>query len=437
LAAVAALRQYLVVWRVPGAPTLLVGGIVARLGVGMTPLALLLLARDVTGRYALAGVVGAAYALAGAAVGPVAGRLADRIGPIPVLLATGVAHPVGLAAVVLASRLDHGQFVALLVTSAFAGATFPPSTAALRGAWNALTAPGTGREYLRSTALAAETALFEIVFVVGPALVAIFLILAAPSAAIVGAAVVTLVGTVVVARGQAMRGLVRHARHAVGSGLGPLRIPGFPALLVCVAGIGTAFGAMGVVVPAHASAYAPGNDPDAVAGILLAVWCVGSTSGGLWFGTRRPAALPARQFARWLTLFAASLAAYAAIPNAYGLAAALLVGGTAIAPALTVENLLVGRIVPGGMLNEAYTWVVTVSVGTSAAGGAIAGVIVDQPGGVPWGFLFAAAAVAVAAAVAARPSARLARASAAPDLASAPDLVDHEISTGEPDISLR
>jgi MFS family permease len=416
---VAALRPYLVIWRVPGAPILFVGGIVARLGIGMTPLALLLLAHDVTGRYSLAGVVGASYALAGAAVGPVAGRLADRIGPIPVLLVTGVAHPIGLAAVLLASRLDHGQFAALLVTSAFAGATYPPTTATLRSAWNALTASGTGREHLRNTALAAETALFEIVFVVGPALVAAFLVFTTPSAAIAGAAVFTLVGTVAVARGQAMRGLVRHASHAVGSGLGPLRVPGFPALLVCVAGLGTAFGAMGVVVPAHATASAPGDNPNAVAGVLLAVWCVGSVSGGLWFGTRRPAAVPARQFARLLAVFAASLAAYAAIPNAYGLAVALLIGGMPMAPTITVGTLLIGRIVPGGMLNEAYTWATTISVGASAAGGSIAGVIVDQPGGVPWGFLFAAAAVAVGAGVAALPSAALTCASAPASAGSA------------------
>lgn len=428
----AALRQYAVVWRIPGAPVLLVGGIVARLGIGMTPLALLLLARDVTGRYALAGVVGAAYALAGAVLGPVTGRIADRIGPVPVLLVTGVVHPVGLAAVLLASRLDQGQFVALLATSAFAGATFPPSTAALRGAWTRLTAPGTGREHLRATALAAETALFEIVFVVGPALVALFLLLAAPSAAIAGAGVVTLVGTLAVARGRGMRDLVRQPSHTAGTGLGPLRVRGFPALLVCVAGVGLAFGAVGVVVPAHASAYAPGGDPDAIAGVLLALWCVGSTGGGLWFGTRPPAAAPARQFARLLAVFATSLAALAAIPNSYGLGVALMLGGVAIAPALTVENLLVGRIVPAGMLNEAYTWVVTTSVAASAAGGAVAGVIVDQPGGVPWGFVFAAATVGLAALVAAPSSAPLARA-AAPPQPSAPS-VDHEESNSKADI---
>ena len=38
----AALRQYLGVWRIPGAPMLLIFGVIGRLGIGMTPLALLL-----------------------------------------------------------------------------------------------------------------------------------------------------------------------------------------------------------------------------------------------------------------------------------------------------------------------------------------------------------------------------------------------------------
>jgi hypothetical protein len=64
------------------------------------------------------------------------------------------------------------------------------------------------------------------------------------------------------------------------------------------------------------------------------------------------------------------------------------------------------------MLNEAYTWVVTVAVAASAVGGSVAGVIVDRPGGVPWAFLFAGAAVGAAAAVAALPAGSIARADA-------------------------
>ncbi|HET9516396.1 MAG TPA: MFS transporter, partial [Actinoplanes sp.] len=69
----AALRQYVGVWRMPGGPTLLIVGVLARLGIGMTPLALLLLVKETTDRYAAAGLAGAIYALAGAALSPVAG----------------------------------------------------------------------------------------------------------------------------------------------------------------------------------------------------------------------------------------------------------------------------------------------------------------------------------------------------------------------------
>lgn len=405
-----ALRQYLQVWRIPGAPRLLVAGIVGRLGIGMTPLALLLVVEQVTGRYALAALAGGMYALAGAALSPIAGRIADRIGPSPVLLVTAVAHPVALIGLLLASRAGSGALVVILGASALAGATFPPLTAAIRGAWTDLTDPASGRYALRNTALAAETSLFELVFVVGPSLVAAFVLFADATAAMLGAAVVTLVGTVVVALGRVMRGWRPHPRHAQARGLGPLRIGGFPALLLCVAGLGLGFGSVGVAVPAYASAHGVGN-PESVAGLLLAAWGVGSAIGGFWFGTRRPAPNAARQFARLLGMLAGTFAVFAVMPNPVALGVALVIGGAAIAPALTVENTMVGRIAPASMLNEAYTWLVTVSVAASAGGGAVAGVLIDQAG-VPWAFLFGAAAVASAAIVAALPTGSIARAEA-------------------------
>ncbi|RKN13249.1 MFS transporter [Micromonospora musae] len=407
-----ALRQYLGVWRIPGAPMLLITGIIGRLGIGMTPLALLLVVEQVTGRYSLAAVAGGIYAVAGAALSPVAGRIADRIGPSPVLLTTAVAHPLALIGLLLASRSGADGLVAIYLTAGVAGATYPPLTAAIRGAWNDLTAPASGRYHLRNTALAAETSLFEIVFVLGPLLVAGFVLVADATAALVGAAVVTLAGTTAVALGRVMRGWRPHPREHHARGLGPLRLAGFPALLVCVASLGIAFGAAGVIVPAFAGNYRPA-DAESLAGVLLAVWGIGSAVGGFWFGVRKPALNMTRQFAVLLAALAGSFAVFAVMPTPLALGIALVVGGATIAPALTLENTLVGRIAPAGMLNEAYTWVVTMSVAASAAGGAVAGLIVDHAGGVPWAFLFAGASVAVGAGVAALPAGPIRRAETA------------------------
>jgi MFS family permease len=405
---VTALRQYLGVWQMPGGRVLLIVGILARLGIGMTPLALLLLVQQTTGHYASAGVAGGVYALAGAVVSPVAGRIADRIGPSPVLLATAVLHPLALVGLLVASRGGEAALPLIFAASALAGATYPPLTAAIRRAWTDATEAGTGRHQLRAAAMAAETSLFELVFVLGPMLVAAFVVITHdPASALISAAVATFAGTIWIARLPIMRHWRRHDTDEAARGLGPLRVGGFPALLACVGALGTAFGAAGVIVPAYAGQHGGG---DSLGGVLLGVWGAGSAIGGILFGTRRPAMALPRQFAWLLAAVSASFLVLAAMPNPWALGAALVIGGATIAPALTVETNLVGRIAPAAMLNEAYTWVVTVSVAGSAAGGAIAGSIVDQPGGLPWAFVFAASVLVVAALVAAIPAGSMARA---------------------------
>jgi MFS family permease len=406
---VASLRHYLAVWRIPGAPLLLVPGVLARLGIGMTPLALLLLVQQSTGRYGPAALTSAGFALAGAVASPVAGRLADRYGPAPLLLITGVAHPLALAALVLAA-VGHRPLGLIIGAAVVAGAVYPPLTAAIRGAWSVLTDPVSGRYHLRNAALAAETSLFEIVFVIGPLAVALFMALASPAAAILGAAVITLLGTVTVARGRVMRTFQPHPSHARTRGLGPLRVSGFPALLACAAGVGIAFGVCAVAVPAYATGYTRHN-PEGLAGLLLGVWGVGSVLGGVFFGTRQPSMPLARQFAWLLAALAGTLAIFAVMPNPTALGIALVLGGAAIAPALTVENSLVVRVTPGSMVNEGYTWMVTTSVAASALGGALAGIIVDRTSA-GWAFVLAAAAVGLSAVITGRGRGSIARADA-------------------------
>ncbi|WP_328491868.1 MFS transporter [Streptomyces sp. NBC_00414] len=405
-----ALGRYAEIRKIPGLASLLVAGAVARLGSGMTPLALLLLllAERATGRYAYASLAVGLYALAGVSVSPVIGRLADRLGPSPVLLVAAVAHATALAGLVLAA--DGGSALSLIcATAAAAGATYPPLTPAVRGACDRLTEPSTGSGGLRGTVLAADTALYEFVFVIGPLLVGLSGIVATPAAAIAAAAGVTPAGTVAVACGTVMRARRPRPSHVRTNGLGPLRLSGFTVLLGCVGALGAGFGAVSVAVPSYATEQS-GHDSAALAGLLLGVWGLGSALGGLWYGARPPRSPLSRQLAWLLGCVAVSLAALAVMPGPAALGAALALGGGVIAPSLTVYISLVGRIVPPGMLTEAHTWIAAVPVAANAVGGAVAGTVVDRPGGVTWAFVMAGTIVAVAAMTTAWPSGPITRA---------------------------
>jgi MFS family permease len=395
-----ALRRYAAVWRVPGAPVLLVFGLIARLGVSMTPLGLLLLVQQATGRYAPAALAGAAYTLCFAMCSPIAGRIADRVGPSPVLLVGVLIHPIGLVVLILAARGE--SLPGIVAAASVSGATYPPLVAVLRGAWSRLTEPDGERAELRGPALAAETALYQCVFIVGPLLVSALVTIGSPSLVIGTSAAITVLGTIVLARGHALRGWRSHASVTRAGGLGPLRNRGLPAILICSAGLGLAFGAITVALPAFATAHGSGSG--ALAGVLFAALSAGSALGGIWFGARPPQVPLPRQFTVLLAILAVSYVVYAFMPQPVALAIALFFGGAVVAPVLTVESALVGHITTPHVRNEAYTWVLTVEVAAAAVGLQVSGLIVDLPGGVPWSFLPATVAVGLAALVAALPA---------------------------------
>jgi MFS family permease len=195
-----------------------------------------------------------------------------------------------------------------------------------------------------------------------------------------------------------------------------LRVSGFGPLLVCSAGLGLSFGASSVAVPAYALERV-GSGADSVAAVLLGIWGIGSAVGGVWFGARRPSPQPVRQFAWLLLTVGANLAVLALMPTVTWLGVALVLGGVTIAPAIILANALVGRIIPASMHNEAYTWLITLTIAGSAAGSAVTGLFADR-GWLTGAFVFAGASSAAMAAVAAWPSGSLSRAVGRPTATS-------------------
>ena len=379
------MRSYLSVWRLPSAPVLLVAGFAGRLPSAMVPLALLLMVQQQTGSYAVAGLASATYGLAMAGMAPVLGRLADRRTPRPVLLAQTAAYPLLLTLLVVAV-LGSAPAVAIVAASAAAGAGTPLVSGTVRALWSRVD------PRVRGTAYALDATATELVFVAGPTLVAALAVLAAPGWALAVAGALAVTGALGIAASGAMRGWVSVPVAHRDSPLATVLAPGMPRVLLSGSALMLGFGALEVAVPAFADAIgSPG-----LSGVLLALWSLGSVAGGLWFGARVVSASLPRQY-RWLLLgVTIGLAPLAAASDPWVLGALLFLGGTAIAPTLTVQNSLVGAIAPVHATTEAFTWLSTMATGASAVGAALGGALIESRAGVSGSLLLAVAGAALA-----------------------------------------
>ena len=133
-----------------------------------------------------------------------------------------------------------------------------------------------------------------------------------------------------------------------------------------------------------------------MSGVLLAVWSLGSVAGGLWFGARVVSASLPRQYRWGLLGVTIGLVPLAAVSSPLVLGALLFLGGTAIAPTLTVQSSLVGVIAPASATTEAFTWLSTIATGASALGAAFGGALIDGPSGVTGSLVLAVAGAALA-----------------------------------------
>ena len=362
----------------PDVAALWVASTIARLPIGINGLAIVLAMRHETGSFAAAGGAAGAYALTLGVSSPVQGRLLDRLGPRRVLPPMVGAH--ALVLVVFVALLGHAPTAVLIVLAGVMGLGLPPWSSILRAMWPRLLVD----DELVTTAFALDAAIVELVFVLGPLLVAVAVSVASARLALLLSAALALVGTAMLLGSAA----VRAWESELGGGrdvFGALRSRGLLTVVIATLPIGFGLGAIEIALPAFATAHGtPGR-----AGLFIAVWAVGSGTGAILFGARIWHGPLAR---RWLTcsaLLGGALLLPLAAPTALVLLVVLLPTGAFIGPTITSGSQLMGRLAPPGMSTEAYAWNTTAIVVGAAAGSAIAGALVQASG---WQAAVAAAA---------------------------------------------
>jgi len=361
--------RYRVLFTLPGFSLLLVSSVLGRLPSGMFSLAILLLVRAQTGSFLAAGVTVGAFTLTGAVVSPVMGAQVDRLGQSRVLLPCAVAQAVML--VTLVRCVQAGLPVVVIVAvAALAGAALPPISGCIRALWSEVAPDAEALE----TAYALDAITQEVIYTLGPLLAGLVAVLISPAVSVFVCAAIVVLGTGLFATSTLSRswkgGTVERSRG------GALVSAGLRTLLCSAVLAGMVIGALEVGLPALAVNLGSRGS----AGVLLALFSIGSMAGGVLYSARSWRLPVAARYSS--ILFGLTLAVMPLLA-AQSLAAALVfsvVSGLAVAPMLSCQFSLVGALAPVGTTTEAFTWHRGATVGGIACGSAFAGVLIDATG---------------------------------------------------------
>jgi MFS family permease len=340
-----------------------------RLPFAINGLAILLFLRETSGSFGLAGLGAGAVAVGAGAGAPLIARLVDRRGAA-IVLPLACVHSGSLVAIVVLG--EAGAAGALLVALAgLAGITFPPTGSLLRARFPKLLAD---RPALVPSAYALDSILIEVSFVSGPLLTAAIVAFSGPSVALLVSSALLVGGTVMFL--SAMPREEKASERAPRGILGALASPGVRMIALTTVPIGFSVGAVEVALPAFSHDYGQAE----LGGVLLALWSLASAIGGVVYGARATGGDPSALFLRIAWLFPLATLPLAAAGAPVTVAAGAMLAGLPIAPLIACRNELLGRLAPERTVTEAFTWLMSALLCGSAAGAAIAGVIVETSG---------------------------------------------------------
>jgi predicted MFS family arabinose efflux permease len=363
------LGSYLRLLRTPGARGFSGAGFVARMPLSMIGIGTVLLVERETGSYAIAGTVSATAAFVQALGSPALARLIDRHGQAAVAPPAALASSASLVGLILALRFDAPTWVFYLC-AALAGLLMPSIGSMVRARWSRIYS-GTATLH---TAYAFESVVDEVVFLIGPVLVTFLTTQVAPSSGLSAVAAFLAVGTVALCLQRSTQPAPAPSRG--GSPLGALGVPVVRVLLLVFVGTGTLFGSVEVITVA----FAQEHGRESAAGVLLAVYALGSMIAGIVFGAVHLATPLARKLLVLLFAMAVTAAFLPFAGSLWQLAVTLLVAGFTIAPTLITAFALVEELVPAALLTEGLAVENTGLALGVTLGGALGGPLIDDLG---------------------------------------------------------
>jgi len=366
------MSSYTSLLKTRGVARIIAAQLTARFPFGMLSLAFLLHIEHTSGSYGIAGLVLAALSIGQAIAGPLTSRLMGVLGMRRVILGTMIICSLAISTIALFPL----GIAADMAVAFVAGLTMPPIQPAVRTIY-----PKMVNSKQLTPLFSLDASAQEIIWVLGP-VITTFVSIQIGTVWGIMLAVVFLVGGGIWFLTSPELGRVRIPRSKRKLGV-VLKKP--PVLLATIVGF-LLVAACAAIEAGVVSTFGEGGSE---AGIVLAVFAVGSLVGGLSLGHKPigPWAL-ARRMA--IVFFGTAIAA--AWLNVWWLAVTLFVAGIGIAPALAVMFAIVSSSVRFSDTAEAYGWVGTGQLIGAAVGSALAGFLIDGIGSV--GAFVVAAALA-------------------------------------------
>ncbi|WP_243233677.1 MFS transporter [Microbacterium sp. CIAB417] len=365
--------------RTPGVARIIAAQLTARFPNGMTSLAILLHVEHVTGSYGYAGLVLAASSVGQAVSGPVTSRWMGRWGMRRVLSLTMIV----CALAILAIGLLDLPLAGFMAFGLIAGLSTPPVQSAVRTIY-----PKMVNSRQLTPLYSLDASLQEIIWIIAPVVITFIATQIGTWEALVLIAVILVGGgTWFILSPEVGRVRIPRSKRRFGKVLTRPTV-----LLATIIG----FLLIGACAAVEAGVVATFDHGGLEAGIVLAVFSIGSLAGGLSFGhvPMGPWAM-----ARRMGIVAVGLVLTMFSLNIWWLSGTLFLAGIGIAPALAVLFAITSVSVKFSDTAEAYGWIGTGQLIGAAAGSAVAGFLIDAVEA-PGAFIAAAGFAAAGAIVA-------------------------------------